>query len=226
MNTLYPKEWLDKSSIGERVAAELRMQIISDRIESGSVISENKIASQFGTSRSPVREALKVLSSDGLIQLERMGAVVIGFSENDIEEMYDIRKMIESFVLERVIESENDDLIKKLRQIIEMMRISVKYQDAEGLTIQDLDFHETIIRTIHHNQIMLLWSKLRPVMECFILLSMRRRFIDKPEDAERIVSNHISIIEAIQNKDRELLTKAIYQNFHTQHMLEKERETK
>lgn len=69
----YPSAWLQNASLGETIACELRLRIINGTIKTGETISENWVASEFGTSRSPVREALKTLSSEGLIRLERMG---------------------------------------------------------------------------------------------------------------------------------------------------------
>lgn len=82
---LYPVKWLSKASAGDRVTSELRMRIISGMIESGAILSENKIAADFGVSRSPVREALKILASENIIRLERMGAVVIGLTEKNMQ---------------------------------------------------------------------------------------------------------------------------------------------
>src|SRR5690625_6924284 len=70
--------------MGIKVVSELRMRIISQAIESGTTLSENKLANRFQVSRSPVREALQTLNNEGLIRLERMGAVVVGISEKDI----------------------------------------------------------------------------------------------------------------------------------------------
>ena len=81
---LYPSKWLAKASAGDRVAYELRMRIISGLIESGTVLSENKLAADFAVSRSPIRDALKILASENIIRLERMGAVVIGLTEKEI----------------------------------------------------------------------------------------------------------------------------------------------
>ncbi len=99
MEFLYPEKWLSKASTGDRVASELRMRIIAGAIESGTILSENKIAADFSVSRSPVREALKLLASENIIRLERMGAVVIGLTEKEIEEIYDVRLLIETFIL-------------------------------------------------------------------------------------------------------------------------------
>ena len=68
---LYPQKWLSKASTGDRVAYELRMRIISGLIESGTILSENKLAADFEVSRSPIREALRILASENIIRLEK-----------------------------------------------------------------------------------------------------------------------------------------------------------
>ncbi|MBN6886158.1 GntR family transcriptional regulator, gluconate operon transcriptional repressor [Cytobacillus horneckiae] len=210
---LYPAKWLLKASAGDRVTCELRMQIISGKIESGAIISENKLASDFAVSRSPVREALKILASENIIRPERMGAVVIGLTDKKIEEIYDVRILIETFVYERLVRINVNELIKELSKILEMMRISIKYQDADEFSYQDLIFHETIIRAIDHSYILMIWNNLKPVMESLILLSMRKRFKENYDDFTRIVINHELYIEAIKTKDRNLMIKALHQNF-------------
>ncbi|MBY0021954.1 GntR family transcriptional regulator of gluconate operon [Paenibacillus jamilae] len=210
---LYPSKWLLKASAGDRVTSELRMRIISGAIESGTILSENKLAADFAVSRSPIREALKILASENIIRLERMGAVVIGLSEKEIEEIYDVRLLIESFVFERLIKMDTHDLAKELSKILEMMKVAVKYSDADEFSYQDVLFHETIIRAVNHSYILMIWNNLKPVMESLILLSMRMRFKEKYEDFTRIVSNHELYIEAIQAKDRDLMIKSLHENF-------------
>lgn len=210
---LYPSKWLLKASAGDRVTSELRMRIISGAIESGTILSENKLAADFAVSRSPIREALKILASENIIRLERMGAVVIGLSEKEIEEIYDVRLLIESFVFERLIKMDTHNLAKELSKILEMMKIAVKYSDADEFSYQDVLFHETIIRAVNHSYILMIWNNLKPVMESLILLSMRMRFKEKYEDFTRIVKNHELYIEAIQAKDRDLMIKSLHENF-------------
>ncbi|PFY68523.1 gluconate operon transcriptional repressor GntR [Bacillus wiedmannii] len=213
MEFLYPEKWLSKASAGDRVASELRMRIIAGEIESGTIISENKLAADFSVSRSPVREALKVLASENIIRLERMGAVVIGLTEKEIEEIYDVRLLIETFIFERLVKMDTNDLVRELNKIMEMMKIAIKYNDADEFSYQDLLFHETIIRTIEHSYILMIWNNLKPVMESLILLSMRNRFKEKYEDFERVIKNHELYIKAIESKDRALMIEALHQNF-------------
>ncbi|WP_430794448.1 GntR family transcriptional regulator [Bacillus cereus] len=213
MEFLYPEKWLSKASTGDRVASELRMRIIAGKIENGTILSENKLAADFSVSRSPVREALKVLASENIIRLERMGAVVIGLTEKEIEEIYDVRLLIETFIFERLVKMDTNELVKELNKIIEMMKIAIKYHDADEFSYQDILFHETIIRTIHHSHILMMWNNLKPVMESLILLSMRTRCKEKYEDFERIIKNHELYIKAIESKDRALMIEALHQNF-------------
>ncbi|WP_409367408.1 GntR family transcriptional regulator [Lysinibacillus sp. 38-6] len=210
---LYPQKWLSKASTGDRVAYELRMRILSGLIESGTILSENKLAADFEVSRSPIREALKILASENIIRLERMGAVVIGLPEKEIEEIYDVRLLIETFVFERLMKMDTTTLAMELSKILEMMKIAVKYNDADEFSYQDVIFHETIIQSIGHSYITMIWTNLKPVMEGFILLSMRMRFKEKHEDFTRIIKNHELYIEAIRAKDRELMIQSLHENF-------------
>lgn len=212
-DSLYPEKWLSKASAGERVTCELRMRIISGLIESGTILSENKLAAEYNVSRSPIREALRVLANENLIRLERMGAVVIGIKEKEVEEIYDVRLLIETFVFERLVKIDTADLVRELNKILEMMQIAIKYKDADEFAYQDVLFHETIIRAIDHSYISMIWNNTKPVMESFILLSMRMHFHEKYDDISRIVNNHKLYIDAIKTKDREIMIQSLHQNF-------------
>lgn len=210
---LYPTKWLSKASTGERVTSELRMRIISGMIESGTILSENKLAADFGVSRSPVREALKKLASENIIRLERMGAVVIGLTEKELQEIYDVRLLIETFVFERLARMDTDPLLRELSKILEMMKVAIKYRDPDEFSLQDVLFHETIIGSINHSYLLMIWTNIKPVMECLILLSMRIRIEQEYEDFTRIIDNHQIYLEAIESRDRALMNKSLHLNF-------------
>ncbi|GGI02283.1 MULTISPECIES: GntR family transcriptional regulator [Mammaliicoccus] len=209
----YPSDWLKHRSTGEQVASELRLAIISKEIAEGEKLSENKIAQQFEVSRSPVRDALKLLQQDGLISLERMGAIVTGLSNTNQTEIYDIRLMLESFVFERLQLENNIEVIKQLNKILKMMTVAVEFKDADEFTRLDLQFHESMITAINHQYIEMIWYNLTPVMECLILVSMRQRMQNEPEDFERVIHNHQVYNEAIETKDRNKMKEAFHLNF-------------
>lgn len=142
-----------------------------------------------------------------------MGAVVIGLTEKEIGEIYDVRLVMETFVFEQLGRANVDELVTDLSKILEMMKVSIKYKDADEFSFQDVLFHETIVRSINHSYILMIWNNLKPVMESFILLSMRARLKEKYEDFERILDNHELYIQAIKTKDRDLMLKSLHQNF-------------
>ncbi|HLR69196.1 MAG TPA: GntR family transcriptional regulator [Virgibacillus sp.] len=215
LNKYYPdSEAVSKSSIGKQLEMELRIRIISQDISKETVLSENQLANEYQISRSPVREALRVLEKEKLLRLERMGVIITGISEADIEEIYDIRLLIESFVVNRLLESENNDLLIELNKIAEMMKVSIRYGDIDEFSKQDMKFHETIIYSINHQQIAMVWDQLKPVMECLVILSMRYRGLTNYDDFSRVIHNHQLIIQALSEKKTALVEDAFDKNFN------------
>ncbi|MBI5974776.1 GntR family transcriptional regulator [Staphylococcus canis] len=209
----YPKAWLKPLSKGEAIAATLRLDILSGDLEP-QVITENQIATQFRVSRSPVRDAFKILSQDRLIRLERMGAEVLPFNETHKQELTDIRLMIESFAFTKVIQRNDlSKIIQKMYQSLEMMRVSVQFNDEERFTVEDLNFHELMVEACDHQYLMHLWQQMKPMMLCLIYISMHKRMQSNPQDFERILKNHKQFVEAIEAKDRLQMYDAFKANF-------------
>lgn len=214
MRGFYPKREGMNTSIGQAVLADLRMRIISKELENGTVLSENKLSDEYNVSRSPIRDALKKLEQERLIQLQRMGAKIIGITEKDIDEIYDVRLMIESFVFNILLDRENnDELLRELNKIFEMMKIAIKYKDADEFAFKDIEFHDVIIHAIDHGYISILWTNIKPVVECLVLLDMRHRMEENYEDFNRVIENHELLIRAIEQKDKKLVEEGFYRNF-------------
>ncbi|WP_183587024.1 GntR family transcriptional regulator [Paenibacillus rhizosphaerae] len=209
----YPSSWLQGVSLGESIASELRLQIISGRIKPGEIISENRVAADFGTSRSPVREALKSLSSEGLIRLERMGAVVVGLSLTDIVELYDVRFLIESFVQQRLAQMDRDQLLMTLRRIVDRMELAVKHQDAIEFSFQDLSFHEAIITAADHKRILHLWSSIRPIVMTVMLITTEEIFSKGEEKLGSVIGKHLKIMDGLASGDEDEIQKLVQEYF-------------
>lgn len=209
----YPTKWLESLTRGEVIAAELRLGIVSGDIEAETLLSENQVAQQFNVSRSPVRDAFKLLQTDQLIQLERMGARVLSFGGNEKKEMYDLRLMLESFAFSRLKGEDTYNIVKEMKKQLEMMKVAVQFGDAESFTQHDLEFHEVMISAANHQYLKIFWSHLKPVMELLILLSMRHRMNTHPHDFDRIHRNHQVFIDAIEYCDVDKLKEAFHLNF-------------
>lgn len=209
----YPEQWLGGMSKGEGVAAEIRLQIVSGEIEVDTLLTENQVAKQFDVSRSPVRDAFKLLQTDQLIQLERMGAKVLQFGDQEKKELYDLRLMLESFAFSKIKHIDRAPIIKEMRKHLEMMKVAVKFEDAEAFTQHDIQFHEAMINASNHQYLQTFWNHLKPVIETLVLLSMRHRMEQDKADFERIHSNHEVFIEAVEQYDSTKLREAFHLNF-------------
>ena len=209
----YPEQWLGGMSKGEGVAAEIRLLIVSGEIEVDTLLTENQVAKQFDVSRSPVRDAFKLLQTDQLIQLERMGAKVLQFGDQEKKELYDLRLMLESFAFSKIKHIDRAPITKEMRKHLEMMKVAVKFEDAEAFTQHDIQFHEAMINASNHQYLQTFWNHLKPVIETLVLLSMRHRMATDKQDFERIHRNHQVFIEAIEHYDAEKLREAFHLNF-------------
>ncbi|KWX74868.1 putative HTH-type transcriptional regulator YdfH [compost metagenome] len=209
----YPVTWLQGASLGESIACELRLQIINENIKPGEVLSENRIAADFGTSRSPVREALKSLSGEGLIRLERMGAVVVGLNIKDVKELYDVRYLIESFAQQRLAVNIQDALIQQLEQSIDKMKLAVKHNDYVEFAHQDFSFHEAIVTEANHTRILHLWNSIRYIVMTVILITTEKGFTLGEARMNWVADKHRTVVEALRSGDPETIHKVVQEYF-------------
>lgn len=209
----YPAAWLKGASLGEAIASELRLQIINEKIKPGEVLSENRIAADFNASRSPVREALKVLSGEGLIRPERMGAVVVGLSLEDVKELYDVRYLIESFALQRLAGTGQEEMILRLEQLIDRMKLAVKHNNLIEFAQQDFAFHETIVTEAGHTRILHLWNSIRHIVMTVILITTQQVFTLGEEHMNWVAEKHRTLAEALRSGNPDTLHRVVQAYF-------------
>jgi DNA-binding GntR family transcriptional regulator len=122
-----------------RIAAALKEEILVGKYPPGTRIRQEDIAEQFGASRSPVREALRMLHADGLINLvAHTGAWIAELSLAECEEMYQIRERIEPLLLRLSIPGLSQDQIEELEEITKKLE---KNKDIETFLKLDREFH-------------------------------------------------------------------------------------
>ncbi|MDQ0297906.1 GntR family transcriptional regulator of gluconate operon [Salibacterium salarium] len=199
-------------SLGRQISFELRLNIISGDIPPGERLSENQISDQFGTSRSPVREALKTLAQEGLIRLERMGAVVIGLNATEVEELYEVRNLIESFALKRLVSMDTTHLVKQLEITLDKMQVAHRYGNDEEFAYLDYAFHESIILSIHHNRIQYVWDGMKHIIFAVLLITTAKRF-ERKEDMTGMIAKHQEIVHSIQSGEKEQVETTLNEHY-------------
>ncbi len=115
----------------QEVAERLRLQIFGRELEPGAWIDELKLCSEMGISRTPLREALKVLAAEGLVTMKvRRGAYVTEMSERDVREAYQLLALLESDAAARVAESAAPAELGELQALHELLERQVGQRDA------------------------------------------------------------------------------------------------
>jgi DNA-binding GntR family transcriptional regulator len=122
---------LARRALYEDVAERLRAQIFSRQLEPGSWIDEMKLAAEYGISRTPLREALKVLAAEGLVAMKpRRGAYVAEMSRDDVTQIYHLLSLLESDAASDVARGASDAQIAQLQQLHERLEKQVRQRDA------------------------------------------------------------------------------------------------
>ncbi|RUS47183.1 GntR family transcriptional regulator [Cohnella sp. AR92] len=209
----YPAAWLRGASLGEAITCELRLGIVTGKLKPGEKLSENRIAADFGTSRSPVRESLRTLSDEGLIRLERMGAVVLGLSEDEVRELFDVRSLIEGFVQERLSHMDLEPVIVQLERIIDKMTLAAKHRDVEEFAFQDFSFHETIVAEAKHSRIWQLWRSIRQLVLTVMLVTTEKVFGEGEERTEAVVEKHRVLLQGLRSGSETEIRKQVRNYF-------------
>ena len=122
-----------------RIAASLREEILSGQFAPGTRIRQEDIAEQFGASRSPVREALRMLDADGLVTLvANTGAWIAQLSLTECEEMYQIRERVEPLLLNTSMPNLTEESLERLAILAQEMEAN---RDVETFLRLDREFH-------------------------------------------------------------------------------------
>ncbi|MEA5036463.1 GntR family transcriptional regulator [Cloacibacillus evryensis] len=183
-------------SLSSMVYETLKQRIINGELLPGSVMMERTLAEDFKISRTPVREALKLLLQEGwIVWEERRKAVVSEIKESDVIELFKLRDMIEHFAIKSIIESgEPQVLAGSLVPITNEME-KLKDSPTEFMK-KDMEFHSAIVDKLGITKLAPLWSKIYDDM-----MRLDVQSIYPKRDADLIVAEHRRLINAFWNGD-------------------------
>jgi DNA-binding GntR family transcriptional regulator len=175
----------------------LRTAIISDRFEAGERLIESALSAEFGTSRGPVREALRQLENEGLVMsFPYRGAVVLGVSDEEVHEvLIPIRLTLERHSFERALEKLTDDDFAELGKQIWLLEQAGKADDLIKLVEADLRFHEIVISASGQPHTVQIWRTIEPRIRAYFYRYERFRSF------EETVEEHRVLLAALQTRD-------------------------
>lgn len=192
-----PFQQLDPKTLRDSVTGTIRRAILRGNLLPGEQVNQAQIAEKLGVSRGPVREALRQLEEEGLIQnIAYKGTFVTEITPEYIEELFSIRRVLEGFAVRRTVEVAQSDDLNTLRATVDGMREAVEVSDLDRSGELDLRFHYLICRSAHHNLLMQMWRSIESGLR--LCLAHGHRVYEDPRD---IVGTHPDILEAIEAKD-------------------------
>ena len=181
----------------ERVAEVLREAILNGGFNPGDALTEAQLAAELRVSRAPIREALRILAGEGLVEVvPYKGTTVRKISRKDIEEVYSLRGQLETFALERLITAETPVDLLPLERLCARMQALAAEGDFAKLSAEDEAFHRTMIALTGHELLAQVWDSL--AIRLRFIIAMRNRHND---DAMEVALNHVPIVEAIRRRD-------------------------
>lgn len=183
----------------KNVYESLEEKILSGEYKIGEQITENRISTELGVSRTPVREALMMLEKDGLVDLiPNKGAVVRGVSTDDLIDIYNIRKRLEGLAASLAARRIDEKGVEELSEIVELSEFFISKNDAEKLKKLDSDFHARIYFYSGSRMLEKVLSDLHRSIG-----SYRKKSLENPGRLEKSVKEHRTILEAIKAGDAE-----------------------
>jgi DNA-binding GntR family transcriptional regulator len=190
---------LDRTNLADEIATNLRELIISGELTPGTRIIEAEVASQLGVSRGPLREALRILETEGLLEsIPGRGSFVIQTSKRDIQELYSLRCILEEEAMRLAIDNGTKDDFDRLQKTVESMLKAAEEQRQREVSEFDYQFHSQIWEIADH---ILLRNVLESItIQVRMYLAVQTQLYEDLPDG---VFDHQLILQALRNRDKD-----------------------
>lgn len=195
-------------SLGISVFEELEEGILNGKIESGENLTEIKLSSDLGVSRTPVREALRMLEQKNLVQITpNKGAIVLGISEKDLDDIYTIRMNIEGLGARWTVANITEEQIDDLKEIVELQEFYMMKDSLEQINQLDAKFHEKMYEYSNSRTLQYMLSDLHHMIKRYRKISFNSK-----GRTEKAIEEHRKILEAVISHDSDAAEKLTIQH--------------
>ncbi|MGH6639725.1 MAG: phosphonate utilization associated transcriptional regulator [Polaromonas sp.] len=195
--TLTPLQMLQANSLPSLVQAEIEQMILRGELGVSQRINESELATRFGTSRGPVREALRALEECGLVRSEKnRGVFVREISVADADEIYDLREALDELIGRRLALQITAPQLKALNVLLDEMDDAMRSQDIKRYHALNLEFHDALVDFVGNSRLSDTYRRLTKELLLFRLRGLQ-------EGGGFAVSNaeHKAMVKAIASRD-------------------------
>ncbi|MBR3592122.1 MAG: GntR family transcriptional regulator [Clostridia bacterium] len=206
-------------SLADQVFEHLETDILSGKYQKGEILTESKLSLELGVSRTPIREALRRLEQEHLIEEAPKGVIVVGISDKDLADIFEIRAALEGKAAYLAAQNYTEEQMNVVREALEFQEFYLGKQDPDRIKSMDSRFHETIYKmsgsTIFYDVLMPLHKK---------ILKYRKASVSDSSRAAASVAEHRAIYEALLARDAQLAERLISEHLDNayKHICKKE----
>ncbi len=183
-------------SLADQVFEHIENDILLGKYQRGEILTESKLSAQLGVSRTPIREALRRLNQENLIEETGKGSVVLGISDDDLADIFLVRSKIECLATAAAANRATDEDKENLRKVVELQEFYLDKHDADQIKSMDNRFHELIYKisgsTIFYEILVPLHKKIQ---------KYRKASVESESRASASVAEHKEILAAIVKND-------------------------
>lgn len=210
------KQRVNKSTLKDQISSRIKELILANRMPPGQPIFIDKLAEEFSVSHTPVREALAMLERDGLIELNsyqnpRVATVTVA----DVRDVYEMRLMVESWAVERAAVNLSEKQIEHIEKLLQVARKEAALNNYEPHLNVDLLLHETLMRSTNNK---LFWTLAQRIHERSILIRSLVEATGSTQEIEKIIDEHLFIIQSLCTHDPQLSRKALVTHLEAGYM--------
>ncbi|WP_328969476.1 GntR family transcriptional regulator [Streptomyces sp. NBC_00239] len=189
----------------DRVYRHVKQGVLDRRYEGGSLLTEGELAEAVGVSRTPVREALLRLETEGLIRLyPKKGALVLPVSVQEITDVVETRRLVEEYTARRAVPAP-PALLERLEELLSSQREHAGAGDLAAFAVADRCFHAEIVRSAGNEILSRLYDQLRDRQLRMGVAVMHMH----PDRIDRNLTEHTEIYEALRAGDPDRAAAAV-----------------
>ena len=183
-------------SLADQVFERLEQEILCGKYPRGEVLTEVRLCSELGVSRTPIREALRRLQQEHIVEESGKGTVVLGITRDDLLDIMEVRLRIEGMAAARTAVRITEEELRTLRETVELQEFYLHKKDSEQIKSMDSQFHTLIYRysgsTVFYDTLTPLHNKVQ---------RYRKAAVENAGRAEESVQEHRAVLEAIAAHD-------------------------
>ena len=185
-----------QAPLGEQLLAQLRALIVRGELAAGTHLVEGWVAERFGVSRGPVRDALRQLELEGLVDTRRRGSFVRGLSDTDLGELYALRGALEGLAVRECIARLPAGDWPRLDEAVRRMRAAAEAGDPATFAAADLDFHGGFHAIAGNRRLAAAWATHRDLFAAMLDVTNAR-----DRDLRPVADDHATLAAVVRAGD-------------------------